>query len=140
MRTVHPLRKVHNITVAVQAIIIPPPKGTFNAERGALSAHVVEEARLLHPDLISFHFGATLEVQTVLSQDPAYESVQLFTGLTRLDTRHVNIVHFMTTVYPHPVLYLTVHHPSNAPWPGAGPAIPEAAAELGRSGCAAADL
>ena len=58
-----PIRGGHDCFYASQANIVPAPKGTFNAERGALSAHVVEEARRLHPDLITFHFSVTLEVR-----------------------------------------------------------------------------
>ncbi len=81
--TFYPVRKVHNFVVAVQAVIIPLPKRTFNAERGALSAHVVEEARRLHPDLISFHFSATLEARLCPSLKTFVHAPAYLARLTR---------------------------------------------------------
>ena len=40
----------------VQMTLRPQPVGNFSAERAALAAHMVAEARRLHPHAIRFHF------------------------------------------------------------------------------------
>ena len=42
---------------------MPAPKGTFNAERAAMAAHVVAEAKRLHPEQIKFRFETCIQVE-----------------------------------------------------------------------------
>ena len=42
----------------------PNPAGNFSAERSALAAHLVAEARRLQPHAIRFHFGTQLQACT----------------------------------------------------------------------------
>ena len=48
----------------------PIPKGSFNAERAALAAHVAAEAQRLYPKQIRFRFETCIQVRCSLGNGP----------------------------------------------------------------------
>jgi hypothetical protein len=49
----------------------PIPKGSFNAERAAMAAHVAAEAQRLYPKQIRFRFETSIQVcSTILYHMP----------------------------------------------------------------------
>ncbi len=56
---------------AAQMIKRPIPKGSFNAERAAMAAHVAAEAQRLYPKQIRFRFETSIQVcSTILYHMP----------------------------------------------------------------------